>query len=145
MGKNLMPKVAKLLGVEIGEVFQTRKPGNKLCNRGKYCIQDSGLVEIDLRRPGSFWDTDGELLNSILQGKCEIVKLPFSPKHGDIYYSMCFKSGTKPSIECYKWEGCIEDFAFQQLEIIYRTKAEAMAHMAEDYERLTGEPLSRES
>lgn len=134
MAKNLMPEVAALLGVRFGEVFFIETPDYS----GRVLLDPNGLYGEGLNRNSNKPD---KLLCKLLKGLCEVQIGSFAPKNGDTYYAICFRGGSKPNIECYKWEGCIEDFALQQLEIIYRTKAEAMAHMAEDYERLTGRKL----
>ena len=44
-------------------------------------------------------------------------------------------------IESFMWGNSTFDYAAKNMGIIYRTKAEAEAHLEEDYERLTGKKL----
>ena len=101
---NLMPEVAKLLGVETGEPFYILQNGKHKCiysDNDLYKITEEGLANIN--------NTDGcyeyhacwrVILTDLLLGKCSVEKLPWEPKE------------------------------------------EAEAHLAEDYKRLTGKPLS---
>lgn len=72
----------------------------------------------------------------------EIKKL-WKPKFGDRYYSMGITDTTIPYMTVYTWEDCIVDYARLKLGLIYRTEKEANAHMAEDYEKLTGKNLQK--
>lgn len=132
MGKNLMPDVAKLLGVELGEEFiienKDRKETVVLAMDGFHVIQPNNVVGPD----------HGKLLSKVLQGLFEVKKLPWEPKYKERYY--------RPNI-IYKrvsdvlWRGSALDYALKELGMIYRTREEAEAHLAEDYERLTGKKL----
>ena len=72
MAKNLMPEVAKMLGVEMGERFKIE--GSKV-----YRITQLGLVNDENFICHS-------KLNSLLCGDVEIIKLPFKPKEGEPYW-----------------------------------------------------------
>lgn len=132
MGKNLMPDVAKLLGVELGEEFIIENKDHKetvvLAMDGFHVIQPNNVVGPD----------HGKLLSKVLQGLFEVKKLPWEPKYKERYY--------RPNI-IYKrvsdvlWRGSALDYALKELGMIYRTREEAEAHLAEDYERLTGRKL----
>ena len=130
---NLMPEVAKLLGVELGEEFIIENADRK---------ENVALTLVGLRviRPNNVVSPDhGKLLSKVLQGLYEVKKLPWEPKSCDSYYVLNAETGR---IECYSWGATTFDLALKALGMIYRTEAEASAHMAEDYERLTGKPLS---
>ena len=138
MAKNLMPEVAALLGVEIGEEFiiqnADRKENVVLAMDGFHVIQPNDVLGPD----------HGKLLSKVLQGLYEVVKLPWEPKVGDKYYAIASTDNKKPYISLYIWRGFVVDYTLWKLEMIYRTEEEARAHMEEDYERLTGKPLSKE-
>lgn len=133
MTKNLMPKVAELLGVEIGEEFiienKDRKETVVLAADGFHVIQPNDVLGPD----------HGKLLSKVLQGLFEVKKRPWEPKYKEPYY--------RPNI-IYKdvsdtiWRGGTFDYSLKALGMIYRSREEAEAHFAEDYERLTGKPLS---
>ena len=135
MAKNLMPEVAALLGVEIGEEFiiqnADRKENVVLAMDGFHVIQPNDVLGPD----------HGKLLSKVLQGLYEVVKLRWEPKRGESYYAINIADTTTPYIAWHAWNGYVRDYVSLQLGIIYKTKEEAEAHMAEDYERLTGKPL----
>ena len=139
MGKNLMTEVAALLGVEIGEEFiienADRKETVVLAMDGFHVIQPNYAVGPD----------HGKLLSKVLQGLYEVVKLPWEPKVGDKYYAIASTDNKKPYISLYIWRGYVVDYTLWKLEMIYRTEEEALAHMSEDYQRLTGKSLDSRS
>lgn len=133
MAKNLIPEIARMLGVEIGEEFiienADRKKTVVLAADGFHVIKPNYILGPD----------HGKLLSKVLQGLYEVKKKPWEPKYKETYY--------RPNI-IYKrvsdvlWRGSALDYALKELNMIYRTREEAEAHLAEDYERLTGKPLS---
>ena len=132
MTKNLMSEVAALLGVEIGEEFIIQNADRKetvvLAADGLHVIQPNNVLSPD----------HGKLLSKVLQGLYEVKKVPWNPKNCDDYYVLNVTTGR---IECYSWGATTFDLAVKSLGIIYRTEAEAEAHLAEDYKRLTGMKL----
>lgn len=133
-----MPEVAALLGVEYGEKFKLRAVDSEICENALfYFDKDNGFIRL-----GDSKEEVYNMLYDVVSGYYEVVKLPWEPKEGDTYYVMYFRSGTKPNIESYKWSGCAEDYGLLKLGMAYRTQEAAEAHLAEDYERLTGKPLS---
>ena len=130
---NLMLEVAKLLGVNIGEEFiienADRKETVVLAMDGFHVIQPNNVVGPD----------HGKLLSKVLQGLYAVKKIPWEPQEGDMYYILNVKT---LFVEGYVWGNSTFDYASKNMGVIYRTKAEAEAHLAEDYERLTGKPLS---
>lgn len=75
MAKNLMQEVANLLGVEIGEEFRLDNPDNDKVFR----LTADGLLNDD-----NILCT--ESLTYLLIGGCKIVKLPWEPKQGELYW-----------------------------------------------------------
>ena len=135
MGKNLMPEVAALLGVEIGEEFiienADRKENVVLAMDGFHVIQPNGALDPDRCR----------LLSKVLQGLYEVKKKPWKPKEDEEYWTISFLINQQPYAENYGWDGDDMDFTKLKLGMVYRTKAEAEAHLAEDYMKLTGKKL----
>ena len=133
MAKNLMSEVAALLGVEIGEEFIIQNADRKetvvLALDGFHVIQPNNVVGPD----------HGKLLSKVLQGLYEVKKIPWEPQEGDMYYVLNTRA---LFIESFMWDNGTFDYLAKNMGIIYRTKAEAEAHLEEDYERLTGKPLS---
>ena len=132
MAKNCMAAVAKLLGVELGEEFiienKDRKETVVLAMDGFHVIQPNNVLGPD----------HGKLLSKVLQGLYTVKKIPWEPQEGDMYYILNTRA---LFIESFMWDNGTFDYLAKNMGIIYRTKAEAEAHLAEDYERLTGKPL----
>ena len=128
-----MAAVAELLGMELGEEFviqnADRKENVVLAADGFHVIQPNNVLSPD----------HGKLLSKVLQGLYELKKKPWEPKEGDMYYIL--NTGAL-IVESYSWGNSTFDLAVKSLGVIYRTKEEAEAHFAEDYEKLTGKPLS---
>ena len=133
MSKNLLAELAKLLGVELGEEFiienADRKETVVLAMDGFHVIQPNNVVGPD----------HGKLLSKVLQGLYAVKKIPWEPQEGDMYYVLNTRA---LFIESFMWDNGTFDYAAKNMGIIYRTKAEAEAHLEEDYKRLTGKPLS---
>lgn len=134
MNKNLMPEIAGLLGVELGEEFiienKDRKETAVLAMDGFHVIQPNNVVGPD----------HGKLLSKVLQGLYTVKKIPWEPQEGDMYYILNVKA---LFVESYVWGNNTFDYTAKNMGIIYRTKAEAEERLEEDYKRLTGKPLSK--
>ena len=132
MNRNLMPEVARLLGVELGEEFiienADRKETVVLAMDGFHVIQPNNVVGPD----------HGKLLSKGLQGLYEIKKKPWEPKHNEPYYRPNIIS---KAVANELWNGATLSYALKALGMIYRSREEAEEHFAEDYERLTGKKL----
>lgn len=139
MTKNYMPEIAKLLGVEMGEKFKIQALGSKEDENSTLLVW---LTEHGLCVENNYVCNDGEnkYLVKALTGELKIFKLPWEPKYGEIYY---FLDINEKEIMSYTWENDTFDYAMKALGMIYRTEAKAKDHMAEDYMKLTGKPLSR--
>ena len=134
MAKNLMPRIAEMLGVELGEEFKLKG----LRSRWIYKFTEhSFLCKLDDFR----WESAFNVLEDILHGDIEIEKLPWEPKYEERYYTIAMTNYTNPYITWARWRGCAKDYALRKLEMIYKTEDEAKAHMSEDYQRLTGKSL----
>ena len=138
MSKNLIPEISKLLGVEMEEAFKIRRPDYEVCENGIYAFfEGEGLMKKN--EQGEFDSNSSIEFEDLCLGNYEIVKLPWEPKNSDDYYVLDARTGI---IACYSWGATTFDLALKSLGIIYRTEEEAESHMAEDYKRLTGKPLS---
>lgn len=132
MAKNCMAAVAKMLGVELGEEFiienKDRKETVVLAADGFHVIQPNNVLGPD----------HGKLLSKVLQGLYEVKKIPWEPKYKEYYYC---PSITQRMVIEFLWIGDTHDYAMKAIDMVYRTKEQAEAHFAEDYERLTGKKL----
>ena len=135
MAKNCMADIAKMLGVELGEEFiienKDRKETVVLAADGFHVIQPNDILGPD----------HGKLLSKVLQGLYEVKKIPWEPQRGDVYFIL---NTMALFIESFVWGDSTFDYAAKNMGIIYRTKAEAKAHLEEDYERLAGRKLGND-
>lgn len=80
MGKNYMPEVAKMLGVEIGEEFDVLDSEGRVKGIGPYMFTNEDIINGDGGRAHDW------LLIYLLYGKNTIQKRPWRPKNGDEYW-----------------------------------------------------------
>ena len=139
MNKNLMPEIMKMLGVETEEAFKIRRPDYEVCEKGIYAfLEDEGLTKKN--KQGVFDSNSSIEFEDLCLGNYEVVKLPWEPKYKEYYYC---PSVTERRVIELLWLDDTRDYALKALGMVYRTKEEAKAHLAEDYERLTGRKLER--
>lgn len=120
MSKNLIPEIAKMLGVELGEEFKIKGYDGLT-----YKLTDNGLELTTVDGQKTKWFDNGAL-NSLLKGKMEIVKLPWKPKYGEDYYSFVLMYG-KWVVQELWWRGFPEEYALLSKGWVYKTHDEAKA------------------
>ena len=112
-----MPEIAKMLGVEVGEIFKMTDY-NSL-----YRFTERGL---------EFKGTAGwclsERIEWLLTGRNEILKLPWQPKEGDNYYH---PASNFKDIYYAGWGNTIFDIALKEAGMIFKTKEECEAALPE--------------
>ncbi len=116
MAKNLIPKIAKMLGVELGEEF---KFGN---NNVKFWFDLDGLHSEE-------FETADLTLYRIVRGEAEIVKMPWKPKEGQTVYSF-YARGISSVLEVisFVWVGSVVSHqALVKAGWVFKTKKEAKA------------------
>ena len=120
MSKNLIPQIAHMLGVEIGEEFKVK--GREYI----FHFVDNGLIAY--RTDGSVLPYENCLAHFLwlINGEEEIVKIPWKPKKGDVYFTFTLM-GDKWGTHSYWWGGCPDEYALLDKGWIYRTKEEAEA------------------
>ncbi len=121
MSKNLIPQIAQMLGVEIGEEFQIKEYGERIyrfANSGLQLIYDNGVRNLNT--------TTNMALSGLLSGEFEIVKLPWKPKKGDVYYTFELLWG-KWVVRSLWWAGVPCNYALLDKGWVFRTKEEAKA------------------
>lgn len=122
MSKNLIPEIAKMLGVKLGEEFKIDGNDSTL-----YRLEKSGLRARGINCEGKYSDTvSGLVLEILLTGDIKIVKLPWKPKKGEDYYTFGCVSEKWEVIQ-QTWTNHPFDLALINKDWIYRTKAEAQA------------------
>ncbi|WP_417088479.1 hypothetical protein [Eubacterium maltosivorans] len=80
MGKNYMPEVARMLGVEIGEEFDILDSEGCVKGIGPYMFTNEDIINGDGGRAHDW------LLLYLLYGKNTIQKRPWRPKDDDEYW-----------------------------------------------------------
>lgn len=118
---NLISQIAQMLGVEIGEKFKV-----KGYNELTYMFDADGLKESFSNRPKEEWTFANAALGSLLAGKLEIIKLPWKPKEGEIFYSFDTIHG-KWFVCSDMWAGAPCNYALLDKGWVYLTKEEALA------------------
>lgn len=121
MSKNLIPEIARMLGIELGEEFKIKGYDGLT-----YKLTDNGLELTTVDGQKTKWFDHGAL-NSLLKGKMEIVKLPWKPKEGEDYYTFIYDCYHKWCVWQQRWSNHPFDLALLEKGWVYRTKEEAEA------------------
>lgn len=122
MAKNLMPEIARMLGVKVGEKFKV-KGDDELT----YRFTSDGLKLTYNNNMEISGSAASAALIALLNGKDEIVKLPWKPKNGQGYYTFGTSVGKKWMIWQQLWNNHPVDLALLDKGWIYRTREEAEA------------------
>ena len=121
---NHMAEVAQMLGVELEEVFKvTDDDSGKYHNYYKFTEKKG----IEVSEDNVKWeaDTAGTLvLKWLLIGVARVIKLPWRPSRGDVYYMPSVTSIGK-YIKLF-WTGSRNDEGSYQQGLVLRTKKEAV-------------------
>lgn len=119
---NLIPQIARMLDVEIGEEFKIKGHEELTYRFASDRLQltyDNNIELSDLAAKVAFVD--------LVNGKDEIVKLPWKPKFGDRYFGV-FQFNGKLHITRYDiWRGTIAEEAQYRCGWVFRTREEAEA------------------
>ena len=122
MAKNLIPQIAQMLGLQLGEEFKVKGDNEliyRLTNDGLKLTHDSGIELADVSAKVAF--------AALLNGKDDIVKLPWKPKKGEKYYSFDLTCKNYWIVDSYVWLNSPRDYALLGKGWVYRTEAEAEA------------------
>lgn len=77
MGKNYIPEVAKILGVEIGEEFNLLNEDGEVTTGSPYKLEDNGFINC-------YGTSQSHALIEILRGDYTIQEPPWKPKQGNL-------------------------------------------------------------
>lgn len=125
MAKNLIPEIAKMLGVGTGEEFKLRWVDNGQDIEGKFYFKENELYFVI---EGSESYIRNDFLPSVLRGELEIVKLPWKPKEEEHYYTFTSTyKYTKWKIGLNCWHTEPQNLAFLKAGWVFRTRQEAEA------------------
>ena len=118
MAKNLIPQIAQMLGVELGEEFKVEGDNRTYwfdldgLHSGEYVVEDE----------------DDAMLHDLLCGEVEIVKLPWKPKQDETFYTFgIHATETKWVVVSVKWWDNVKNLALYKIGWIYRSQAKAEA------------------
>jgi hypothetical protein len=135
MAKNLIPEIAKMLGVELNEEFKVDKYDELTFKFAENML----MARADFK--GAKWGITYVVLSELLGGDAEIIKLPWKPKFGDRYFGVFEFNGKLMVCRYDIWRGTIAEEAQYRCGWVYRTKEEAEAalpkvakEMGVDYE-----------
>lgn len=138
MAKNLIPKIAEMLGVGLGEKFKVVSiNGNEYI--GKFTSLGL-LTYATFPQDGRSGVYSKELLAYLVCGEAKIIKLPWKPSLGDTFYTFTLVNG-KWIVGVAWWNTEPRYYALLDKGWIYRSRAEAeaalpsvAAEMGVDYE-----------
>lgn len=114
MRKNLIPKIAEMLGLKLGEKFKIK--------------DDSGIYELNLG--GLYRDSvsDQDTFIELVSGNVEVVKLPWKPKHLERYWTFTQMGKNEQwSVTTRPWFGTPEDISMLKVGWVYHSYKEAQA------------------
>ena len=115
---NLMPEVARMLGVEIGEEFRIN-----LCPNVLFKFDMNGILAQE-QGEASWHSANHGMLQELIYGSFEIMKLPWKPKTGATYYYFINLSG-KWTVHSRWWSESPSEYALYKAGWVFRTKEEA--------------------
>lgn len=131
MTKNLIPAIAQMLGVEIGEEFKVDKYDEMTFKFAENML----VARADFK--GAKWGITYVVLSELLGGNVEIIKLPWNPKEGTEVYTFSFTTHEYNSRFCphkgvwyvtkWNWAGFPWQIAALDKGWVFRSKQEAEA------------------
>lgn len=127
MAKNLIPEIARMLGVELGEEFKI-KGADTDYNEYTYFFADSGLkVKFD-KHPDVIPSTAFAVVPDLLNGDAEVIKLPWKPKQDETFYTFgIHATENKWVVVSVEWWDNVKNLALYKIGWVYRSQAEAEA------------------
>ncbi len=122
MSKNLIPKIAKMLGVELFEEFKIKGREGAI-----YKFIVDGLLVSDDDAEKVYIATNVPLVG-LVRGDLEIVKLPWKPKQDETFYTFgIHATENKWVVVSVKWWDNVKNLALYKIGWVYRSQAEAEA------------------
>lgn len=123
MAKSLIPEIAKMLSVELGEEFKIKGFNGvtyRFANDGLRLTRDNGSKKFDT--------TANMALIDLLSGIAEIIKLPWKPRKDDDYYTFSFGGLSEEWVVVkQQWDAHPYERALFDKGWVYRSKEEAEA------------------
>lgn len=136
---NLIPKIAELLGVELGEEFKIKNNTGTLDSISLNSVY--AFVKQDSLEGARLTVSTGEsrplympprplepialkVFELLCRGKCEVVKIPWKPKMYEEYWTFG-KLGCKWTLRTDSWKACPYEILLLDKGWVFRTRAEA--------------------
>lgn len=118
MAKNLIPEIAQMLGVEIGEEFKIDIRSNDI-----FQITESGVWMRKGIDKGEWVEKPFEFV-MLCNGDAEIIRLPWKPKMYEEYWTFG-KLGKQWTVGTLSWKELPYEILLLSKGWVYRTRAEA--------------------
>lgn len=123
MSKNLIPQIAQMLGVALGEEFKIKDAADWML----FHFEERGLRVRNVDEKVELSDgVDGALFERLLGGHLEVVKLPWKPKMYEEYWTFG-KLGKQWIVGTLIWKGLPYEILLLDKGWVYRSRAEACA------------------
>ena len=129
---NLIPVIREALGLQEHEEFNLINP-NEVPFPEHFRFASNSL---QIHYPQGWEEANGMTLRALLRGDLKVVKLPFKPKEGEVYYYVEFYNGDVISTHYIK--GCRLDTVNENSGNCYRTREEAKKHIDEWMSKVYG-------
>lgn len=118
MSKNLIPEIAQMLGVELGEEFKIDTSGDDI-----FQITESGVWMRKGIDKGEWVEKPFEFV-MLCNGDAEIIRLPWKPKMYEEYWTFG-KLGKQWTVGTLSWKELPYEILLLSKGWVYRTRAEA--------------------
>ena len=123
MRKNIIPEIAKLLDLELGEEFKIKGAADWML----FHFEERGLRVRNVDEKVELSDgVDGTLFERLLGGYLEVIKLPWKPCYRQKYWTFGLKDGIWVVVPR-EWEDYPAEYLLFKAGWIYRTEKEACA------------------
>lgn len=121
MAKNLIPEIAKMLGVAVGEEFKIK--GHKGLT---YKFDNNELMFTYDKKSSNVSTTAHATFLALLRGETEIVKLPWKPQYDQPYWTFRWIAN-KNRLDVWQnvWFNSVEEVALLKAGWVFRTREEA--------------------
>ena len=120
---NYMAEVAEMLGLELGESF--RVANDDSLKSYYFRFTNIGLEFSTSNEDGVWVTASSYTLFSLLRGELAIIKLPWKPRKGEMYYFP--DMGTSSLGSCLCWLGTETDKNLYDRGFVFQTIEEAIA------------------
>lgn len=118
MSKNLIPEIAQMLGVELGEEFKIDTSGDDI-----FQITESGVWMRKGIDKGEWVEKPFEFV-MLCNGDAEIIRLPWKPQMYEEYWTFG-KLGKQWTVGTLSWKELPYEILLLGKGWVYRTRAEA--------------------